>query len=348
MKKHEKSKHKKLRVCIYDVQDYERDYFKKELKEFTTELKEEGLNNYLASSKQDYDIVSTFMNSRINADILSHFPNLKMIATRSTGYDHIDVGECKRRGIAVCNVPRYGENTVAEHTFALILAVSRKIVECSQRTKAGNFSRQGLAGFDLAGKTLGVIGTGKIGKHVIRIAKGFEMNVIAHDMFPDQKAAKDLVYKYCGLPEILQRADIITLHAPLTKETVHMIGRKEIAVIKKGAVIINTSRGALIDTKALIKGLLDSTIAAAGLDVLEEEDFVKEEAQLIFGNNHKSKEKTKMKIALENHILLTMPNVIITPHNAFNSTEALQRIMQTTAENIISFSNGKVTNEVQL
>ena len=289
-------------------------------------------------------IISPFIYSHVNNDILQKLLDLKMIATRSTGFDHIDVQSAKDKKITVCYVPFYGENTVAEHTFALILALSRRLIDSVERARKGDFTLDGLRGFDLKDKLLGIIGMGHIGIHVARIAKGFEMKVLAFDPKEDKKIAKKIGFEYTDLKDLLSKSDIITLHTPDNKETHHLINLENISSIKKGAYLINTARGGLIETQALLEALSNETLAGAGLDVLEEECFVKEEAQLL------SKEFPKtcdLKTVLQNHILLQQKNVIITPHNAFNSQEALMRILDTTAENITGFMAGKLKNVVK-
>src|SRR3989338_3010588 len=198
-------------------------------------------------------------------------PKLKLIETMSTGYNHIDVKECKKRGIVVCNVPTYGENTVAEHTFALLLALSRKIHLSYDRTQKADFSAIGLKGFDLKGKTIGVVGCGHIGRHVVRIAKGFEMDVLVYERWQDLALAKELGFTYATLEELYSRSDIITFHVPLSKSTTHMFNNESLKLVKKGCTIINTARGEVIDTDALIRGLSKKIIGADGLDVLEGE-----------------------------------------------------------------------------
>jgi D-lactate dehydrogenase len=242
----------------------------------------------------------------------------------------------------VANVPHYGENTVAEHTFALILALSRKVHQAYVRTIRGDFSFTGLQGFDLKGKTLGVIGTGRIGLHVIRMAKGFGMEVLAHDKFKNTLMAETLGFDYAGLEDLLKRSDIVTLHAPYMPETHHMINKGNIGLIKKGALLINTARGGLVETEALTRALDQGRLAGAGLDVLEGEELIKEENQILSG----SFPADKMRTLLQNHILLHRENVVITPHIAFNSREALFRILQTTVDNIRAFQRGSPENLV--
>src|SRR5579862_3680190 len=281
----------------------------------------------------DAEILSPFIYSKLTATRLAKLPQLKMITTRSTGFDHIDMAECDRRGITVCNVPFYGENTVAEHTFALILALSRKVHEAFVRVHAGNFSLDGLRGFDLKGKTIGVVGAGRIGLHVIRIARGFGMKVLAFDVKRDDFWAEVLGFEYAALDEVLARSDIITLHAPHNRHTHHLINCENIHQIKHGAVLINTARGGLVDTNALLQALDEGILAGAGLDVLEGEESIYEESALL---GHPVNPE-KLRVALQNHLILKKPNVVFTPHNAFNSREALERILETTAENIAAF-----------
>ena len=256
--------------------------------------------------------------------MLSQLPNLKMIATRTTGIDHIDLSYCKERGIAVCNVPGYGQYTVAEHTFALLLAIARNIVQSTLLAKDRDFAISEIMGFELYDKTIGVIGVGSIGKAVIKIANAFGMHVIAHTKDVSYDEAKNLGYEHVSMDTLFNKADIITLHVPYTPETHYLINADAIAKMKEGVVIINTARGGIIDTSALLQGLTSGKIKAAGLDVLEHErDFTQKE-----------------------HQLFEMKNVIITPHNAFNSVEALQRILSITVDNITAFVNGKPQNVI--
>ncbi len=329
------------KIAFYEAEDWEKDFLRGELSEHELVFVDDEIDekNVVA----DAEALGVFIYSDVTKEILDKMPNLKFITTMSTGFDHIDLNEAKNRDIKVSNVPTYGENTVAEHTFALILAVSRKVVAAVERTRRGNFSLEGLRGFDLKDRTLGVIGTGNIGKHVIRIAKGFEMNVIAFDPFPDEDYAKKMNYKYVDFDELLGNSDIVTLHAPLNEKTHHMINTDNIKKIKKGAVIINTARGGLIDTDSLIYALKEKLISAAGLDVLEEEGFIREEKQLV---STKFMKECDMETILQEHMLIDQDNVIVTPHNAFNSKEALQRILDATVENIKQFFEGNPVNVV--
>lgn len=287
-------------------------------------------------------ILSVFIYSALDAKRLSRLPSLRMIATRSTGYDHIDMAFCRERGIVVSNVPTYGANTVAEHTFALLLSLSRKVYQARERTLQGDFSFHGLQGFDLMGKVLGVIGTGQIGRHVIRIAKGFQMQVIAHDAHPDVATSERLGFEYTGLDELLARADVISLHCPLTPETHHLLGRRAFQKMKKGVYLINTARGGLISTDALLWALDGGIVAGAGLDVLEEEEAVREERELL----SRCFDGRKLRAVVRNHVLSKHEQVLITPHIAFNSREAVERILTTTVDNICGFLEGSPQNRV--
>ena len=246
----------------------------------------------------------------------------------------------KKLNIPVCNVPTYGENTVAEHTMALILGLTRKLFPSVKRVKEGLYDFHGLRGVDLKNKTLGVIGTGHIGAHVIKMATGFEMNIVAYDAFPNKDLADKLGFTYTTLDKLLAQSDIITLHTPLLKTTHHLINQKNIKKIKKGAYLINTARGALIDPEALVWALQHNQIAGAGLDVLEDENLIQNHEELIGCTQY------ERKTTLLNNIIIDHPNTIVTPHNAFNSTEALQRIIDTTVENIKSFIDGKTINTI--
>lgn len=332
-----------MKVAFFETEDWQKEYLKGKLAEVELSFFAEPLSLENINSVTDCQIISPFIYSQMNKGILQKLPDLKMIATRSTGFDHIDLVFAEQNKIIVCNVPFYGENTVAEHTFALILALSRSLFDSVERARKGDFSLDGLRGFDLKGKTLGIIGLGHIGLHVARIAKGFEMKVLAYDLREDKKLAKKIGFDYVSLEDLLSRSDIITLHAPQNKATHHLINSGNINLIKKGAYLINTARGALIQTEALLKALSGGILSGVGLDVLEEECFIKEEAQLL------SKEFPKtcdLKTALQNHILLQQKKVIITPHNAFNSQEALIRILDTTILNIRSFIKNKPVNKV--
>jgi D-lactate dehydrogenase len=232
---------------------------------------------------------------------------------------------------------------VAEHIFALLLAISHRLPEAIERAQRGHFSPLGLQGFDLAGKVLGVVGTGSIGRHVIKIAKGFEMEVAAFDVRPDAMLADTLGFHYVSFDELLARADIITLHVPSLPETHHLLNAEAFARMKTGVVVINTSRGDLIETGALIQALTSGKVAAAGLDVLPDEPMIREEAELIHSIFNKEHDLRNL---VATHVLLRMRNVIITPHSAFNTREAVGRIVDTSAADIAAFLDGRPQNIV--
>ncbi|MEK7124249.1 MAG: hydroxyacid dehydrogenase [Patescibacteria group bacterium] len=333
-----------MKLAFFEIENWEVEYLKKELSGFDLSFSSEKLSLENANTAKEANVISIFIDSQIDGRIFSFLPNLKMIAVRATGFDNISIEDAKKNKITVCNVPTYGENTVAEHTFGLILNLSRQIYKSIQSVKEKGFIPDGLRGFDLKGKTLGIVGTGHIGLHVARIANGFEMNVLAFDVAENKKLAKKLEFKYVSLEDLLKNSDIITLHVPYNKNTHHLINSQNINLIKKGAYLINTARGGIIETNALVKALDSGILTGAGLDVLEEECFIKEERQLL---TKQFPETCNIKTMLQNHVLMQRENVIITPHNAFNSKEALERILETTIENIRGFDRGKIVNEVK-
>lgn len=334
----------KLKIVFFEIEPWEADYLKSRLKGFDLLFFEDKLNQQNLKKVLDFNVLSPFIYSSIDKETINSLKSLKYIATRSTGFDHIDLETCQQRGILVSNVPTYGENTVAEHTFALILALSRKIYPSLERTKKGDFSLENLRGFDLKGKTLGIVGIGNIGRHVARIAKGFEMNILVYSIHKHQKLAKEIGFKHVSLDYLFKNSDIITLHVPYNKATHHLVNLATLKLFKKGCYLINTARGGICDTTTLLEGLKQGIFAGLGLDVLEEECFIKEERELL---TSVFKKTCDLKTALENHILINQPNVIITPHNAFNSREALTRILDATIENIKNFARNRPVNLVE-
>lgn len=287
-------------------------------------------------------VLSPFVHSRVDAAQLERLGSLELVATRSTGTDHIDVQACSRRGIGVCNVPTYGENTVAEHTFAILLALTRKVHRCYERTIRGDFSIEGLRGRDLYGTTFGCVGTGNIGENVLRIARGFGMRLLAFDVRPRHELARELGAEYVSMDRLLGESDVVSLHVPLNKHTRHMIDRRALEKMKPSAILVNTSRGGVVDGGALLWALQKRRIGGAALDVLEAETKVGEEAELVSAGY----DLDTLRDVVRNHALLRLPNVIITPHVAFNSEQALQRIIDTTLENIHDYLAGQPQNLV--
>jgi len=255
-----------MTVCFTETEPQSEQFFEASLPD-----QKVGFCDQLSEVPRDIDCLSIFIGTPINDEVLHERPNLKFIATRSTGVDHIDLPSCKKHGVTVSFVPSYGENTVAEHTFALLLALSRRIRHTLTMKRGGAFSFESLRGFELKDKTIGVVGAGRIGLHVIRIAKAFGMSVLAHDINRADLLAEVLGFQYVPFDDLLRRSDIISLHVPLTAATVHLINRDTLAKCQRGVIIINTARGALIDTDALLEAMDNGVIGGVGLDVLEDE-----------------------------------------------------------------------------
>lgn len=329
-------------ASYFEVEPWEQQYLREHLAGVELRCSPEPLSPETIDVARGAEIVSVFIHSHIDAAILAELPDLRFIATRSTGFDHIDLATCRDRGVVVSNVPTYGENTVAEHTFGLILSLSRKIHQAYTRTIHGNFSVAGLRGFDLKGRTLGVIGTGHIGLHVIRIARGFGLEVLAYDTRQQPLLAEVLGFRYAPLDALIERSDIVSLHVPYLPSTHHLMNRERIGRMKRGSLLINTARGGLVDTAALMWALDEGILAGAGLDVIEGEEAIAEERQLL----EAGVAADQLQAAIRGHLLLRRENVVITPHNAFNSEEALQRILDTTVENVRAYRNGSPINTV--
>ncbi len=334
-------------ISFVDIDEtWEVEYLKKALADKCTFKNFSETADLVLSEIKDTTILSTFIQSKVNKKVIDALPALRLITTRSTGFDHIDIEYARSKGIAVSNVPTYGENTVAEHTFALILSIARNLKKAHFKSVEGDFSIKELMGFDLKGRTIGVVGTGHIGLRVIKMAVGFSMNVLAHDPMPNQFLAEILGFKFTDLDSLLKNSDIITLHAPYNKKTHHLINMDNIGLIKKGAILINTARGGLVDTLALTKALDSGILSGAGLDVLESEDIILEERQLLMRKKKDYYNPEKLQLALRNALLLQRENVIFTPHIGFYSKEALQRILDVTIHNIIGFIDGNPSNLV--
>jgi len=330
-----------MKYAFFELESWEKEYFQREITNNELVFFDAPLS-LETPGLETFDVVVIFIHSQMNKELLDKMANLKFITTMSTGFDHIDTDECKNRNIIISNVPTYGETIVAEHTFALLLAISRRLPESLERVKEGNFMPSGLTGFELRGKTIGVVGVGSIGTNVIKIARGFGMNAIVYKRTPDYALEKELGCKFVELSVLYQQSDVISLHIPYSKETHHYVGEEQFNQMKDGVVIINTARGALIDSMALLKALESGKVKAAGLDVLEEEPLLEEEKDLL----SQTFEKDKLMTILEDHMLVKHPNVIVTPHNAFNSTEALHKIVETTHQNLTGFMNSTPLNVV--
>lgn len=331
-----------MRISFFELQGWEKSFLQKQLKGHKLDFSKEVLTE--KNAVKDTEVLAVFIKSKINKKILSKMSKLKFIVTMSTGFDHIDLKECKKRKIIVTNIPSYGENTVAEHAFALILSLSRNIYKAYLKMQREDYViDKSLKGFDLKGKTLGVIGAGKIGRHVIKMAKGFDMNVCVFTKHPKPELAKEMGFKFTkSLKELLNESDIITLHLPYNKETHHIINKKSIKWIKKGAMLINTARGGLVDNDALIEALDKKIISEVGIDVLESEELIMKSEKEIYDLKNSKTYNELMK----NFNLMHRDNVLFTPHIAFYSQEALQRIMDTTVQNILAFLAKKPINTI--
>lgn len=328
------------KVVFFEVDSSEQDFFRRRLEGIdATYYPHRFTHNHLAEA-EIADYLVSFIYSDWSDAILEQLPKLKGIATMSVGVDHIGMAVVKKREIAVSNVPAYGPNTVAEHALALLLSLSRKIVPSVERTRSGVYEYSGLTGWDLAGKTLAVVGTGKIGSHVARIAHGLDMRLIGYDPHPNTELTEKYGLEYMPLPQALASADVITLHVPLTAENKHMLSEREFALMKNGVVIINSARGALIDANALLAAIESGKVAEAGIDVLEDEGLLKEEKEF-FSPYFKLLD---YQTALANHALMRHPKVLVTPHNAFNSREALENILGTTVKNLTAMMSGSPIN----
>ena len=331
-----------MEIAFFEIEGWEKRFIRNNLKKhnltfFSGTLTPENLNELKNTA-----ILSPFIYSTLDKPVLERLPSLKLIATRSTKFDHIDIDECRKRNILVSNVPSYGENTVAEHTFGLILSLSRNLYQAFFKRMTGDFSEESLRGFDLKGKTLGVVGTGRIGLHVIRIARGFEMNVLAFDVKPNSILAEVLGFTYVPLDELLKSSHIVTLHVPYNEHTHHLINRHSFEIMRKGALLINTARGAVVDTQAMVEALGQGILSGAGLDVLEGEELIKEE-RVLFSDSNRAE---VMSTIGRNELLLRRKDVVYTPHIAFFSREAQERILEITVRNIQSYEEGRPENIV--
>src|SRR3989344_243827 len=326
-----------MKIGFFEVEGWEEKILRPQLSDDELSFSKEKIDIDNLPKDTSYDILSIFIDSKIEKGILSNFPNLKFVTTRSTGYEHINLVDCKKKNILVSYVPGYAENTVAEYTFGLILSLTRKIYSAISQIKSKDFfSIANLRGIDLKDKTLGVIGVGRIGKEVIRLARGFGMKVIATSPREESQLAKELGFTYLPLEDLLKNSDIITLHCPYNSSTHHLINKNNVNFIRKGAFLINTARGGIVETEALVIALENGIIQGAGLDVLEGEADMRDELEFL---SKQTSSEEKLKTVLYDHMLMKMPNVLITPHIAFNSYEALTRIVDTTIENIKNFKS---------
>jgi len=329
---------RRLKIAFFDNKPYtEKTFIEQNQDKYALKFYGARLNLDTVSLAAGFKVVCAFVNDRIDAPVIEELGQLgiEMIAMRCAGYNNVDLEACKTAGISVARVPAYSPYAVAEHAVALMMGLNRHISRANNRIREGNFSLNGLVGFDMHGKTAGVIGTGKIGKCAIDILLGFGCKVVAFDKYQDDTLNKRDGFRYVELDTLFAESDIITLHAPLTPETNHLINAENIAKMKPGVMIINTGRGALIDTQALINGLVSGQIGSAGLDVYEEESayFFEDRSDSVIADETLAR-------------LTTFNNVLVTSHMAFLTNEALYNIAQTTLENIAEYEDGKREGEL--
>ena len=330
-----------MKVVFFDTRRYDREAFQSANQRFGFELTflEARLTSQTAPLARGFDVVCSFVGDRLDRPALRilHDSGVRLIALRSAGYNHVDLSAAAELGLPVVRVPEYSPYAVAEHAVGLVLALNRKVHRAHARVREGNFSLDGLVGFDLHGKTVGIVGTGKIGCVAARIFAGFGCRVLAFDARPSADLTRDVGVTYVSLPELYAQADIISLHVPLTPSTHHLIAEAAFAQMKRGVMLINTGRGALIDSRALVQALKTGQVGAAGLDVYEEEEgiFFVDLSDRVLQDDVLAR-------------LLTFPNVLITAHQGFLTHDALGNIATTTLENIESFARGgELRNEVR-
>ena len=325
-----------MKIAFFDTKNYDIESFDSYIKDRNIEVKyfEPKLNIDTVELAKGFDGVCVFVNDDLNKNVINRLYELgvKAIFLRCAGFNNVDLTAAFGK-VHVFRVPAYSPYAVAEHAMALYLTSNRRIHKAYNRVKEYNFSLSGFAGNDLYGKTVGVIGTGKIGRIFINICRGFGMKVIAYDLYP----SKDTDIEYVSLEELFKRSDIISLHCPLTPETTHIINKDSIALMKKGVAIINTSRGALINSEDLLEGIKERKIGTVCLDVYEEESDIFFEDK----SGHIMNDQTLLQ-------LIAMPNVIITSHQGFLTKEALNNIADTTTNNIVKFFNDELLNETEV
>ncbi len=330
-----------MKIAFFDTHSYDKKSFTEANKAFNYEIdfRDYKLNENTAMTAQGFDVVCVFVNDVVNEAVIKTLADcgVKLIALRCAGFNNVDLKAAAAAGIKVVRVPAYSPYAVAEHGVALLMSLTRHIPQAYLRTKTANFNIEGLTGRDLFGLTAGILGTGKIGRIMADILIGFGMKIIAYDPFPNTKWAQEKNIEYVDLEEIFKRSDVLSLHCPLTEETKHIVNHDRMKMMKHDAVIINTGRGALIDSKALVHALKHGHIGGIGMDVYEEESKY-------FFSDWSTDIMTDDTLAR----LLTFPNVIITGHQAFLTTNALKNLADTTLENIKAFSSGnELVNEVK-
>lgn len=335
-----------LKIIFFDVEDYEYDVLKEACEgRYEYELITRPLNDMTDFTQNilSADVISCFTTSRVTSEILEKFQNLKMIALRSVGFNHVDISYCKNNNIAVETTPNYGNKSVAEFAFGLLLDVSRKITRAYNHLMQEVVNPHLSMGFELGGKTMGIVGLGAIGAEMARLAHGFDMEILGYDIRENIELEEKYGVKYADFDSLLTNADVISLHAPLTENNYHLFNAESLSKMKPSAILINTARGELVDSQALYNALNKGLIRGAGLDVLEFEESLSNPDYLVdidrLSNN-------SLKKTILNTRLLKLENVVITPHMAYDTIEAVTRILNTTIDNINAFSVGKIQNNV--
>lgn len=338
------------RMLVFDFKQSEKDYFEAnsfsdyEISFFEGSLNEKTLKNVSLEDLENSEVLSIFINSRINEEVLEAFKNLKIIATRSTGCNHINLEECLEHDIAVTNVTNYGAKTVVQFTVGLIIALVRKIIPALADMKKLQNNPENYIGRDLNALTIGVIGTGIIGSNVCKAANFVGMKILAYDIKPKKDLEEKYGVKYVDLSTLLENSDVITLHIPYNDDNYHMISAREFDKMKDSAYLINTSRGELINTYALYKALINKKIQGCALDVGECEDFSFDMENFLQKIPETTPNCLGRAIAIQK--MIELPNVIITPHIAYSTTESIQDILETTMANINAFFNSEKRNRV--
>jgi len=336
-----------MNIAFFDLAEWEIPLVKQRCKEFGLNLikiSTEPFDVSSCSEIKNVEVLSVFL-AKVDQAMMQKLPNLKLISIRATGYDQIDTDFAKKRGVAVIYLPSYAENTVAEYTMAFILMLSRRLSVTLSQCSLGYFEQKITRGNDIKDKTLGIIGTGKIGCALIKMASGFDMNIICYDVFPKADIIKDCKVQYVPLEELFKKSDIISIHTPYTQETHHLINMNTLNLLKKGVLLVNTARGPIVDISAIRQGLKNNIFGGVALDTFEGENVWIHKENILNDTNLPSTETFKQ--AIEAQSLLRYDNVILTPHNAFNSYEARQRMIETTLFNIATFcKNGDCANRI--
>jgi len=312
-----------MKIAFFELEGWEEPRLRKEFVGQDLFLTREALTAENARGVRDVEVASIFIGSRVDRAVLDELPNLKAIVTRSAGVDHIDVEACRERGISVYNVPDYGPDTIAEHTLMLILMLARRVKELELALRKPEFKPVEMRGWELKGKTIGVVGTGRIGSRVAKLALALGMRVLAYDVVRNEELERTHGVQYVDLDTLLSSSDVITLHLPLTPQTRYLINRGNIRKVKRGALLVNTARGELVEVEALIEALDEGLLAGAALDVVEGEWVFSDAWRKAMNRALNQEQHRKALLALK---LASYPNVILTPHVAYNTWEAVERI----------------------